>query len=217
MSLLKKIYLSPIGIFISILMNFYSFFTKPIMIYGFFSKNRFLKNTRISSTVCILSKNNLDIGDNCWVWHHSIIDASNGVKIGKGVQIGAFVGIFTHSSHVAIRLHGADFMKIDASERLGYVRAPVQIGDYSFVAASSIIMPGTIIGKGCVVGAGSIVKGVIPDFSIVAGNPGKVIGNVDDFDRSYIDEIGIDKSYFDNEHFLALRNKFTIDKREQYD
>lgn len=205
---MKKLYMSFLGIFISMVLNAISFFTKPFMVYGYFCRRskRFFKHTRISSTVTIVNPENLQISDNCWIWHHSVVDASNGVTIGKGVQIGAFVGIFTHSSHVAIRLLGDDFINIDAKDRIGYVRAPVIIGDYSFIASNAVIMPGTKIGKGCVIGAGAVVKGKIPDFSVVAGNPGKVIGSTDAFDKRYIDNELVAKSYFDFAHFQALKN-----------
>lgn len=207
MSLKKKIYLSPLGLLISIVQNVLSFFHRPFMVYGYFcKKNRKLfKNTRISSTVTIVNPENLEIGDNCWVWHNSVIDASNGVTIGRGVQIGAFVGIFTHSSHVSIRLLGENFINIDGQDRVGYVRAPVVIGDYSFIATNAVIMPGTTIGKGCVIGAGAVVKGKIPDFSVVAGNPGKIVGSTDAFDRRYIDNEMVAKSYFDPAHFKTLK------------
>lgn len=38
-------------------------------------------------------------------------------------------------------------------------------------------MPGTTIGRGCIIGAGSVVRGTIPEYSIVIGNPCEVIGN----------------------------------------
>lgn len=205
--MLKRIYLSPLGYIISAVLNILSIFTRPFMVYGYYNKTqkKFLRNTRISSTASILHPERLAIGDNCWIWHHSIIDASNNITIGKGTQIGAFVGIFTHSSHIAIRLLGEDFIKQEASHRIGYVRAPVIIGDYTFIAASSIIMPGTIIGKGCVIGAGSIVRGNIPDFSIVSGNPAKVIGSTDSLDRRYLNYSEIESTYFDLEHLAFLK------------
>lgn len=208
MSLLKRIYLSPVGFVISAIQNLLSVLTRPFMVYGFYSKGqgRFLRNTRVSSTVSIISPKNLEIGDQCWIWHHSIIDASNGVKIGIGVQIGAFVGIFTHSSHISIRLLGSDFIKCDANSRLGYVRAPVAIGDYTFIAAGSIIMPGTTIGKGCIIGAGSVVKGNVPDFSIVSGSPAEIIGSTNKLDQRYIKHPGVELTYFDAEHFNELKN-----------
>lgn len=43
----------------------------------------------------------------------------------------------------------------------------VSIGDYSFIGAGAIILPGTTIGKYCIIGAGVVVKGHIEDYSIM--------------------------------------------------
>ena len=40
----------------------------------------------------------------------------------------------------------------------------VSIGDYSFIGAGAIILPGTTIGKYCIIGAGAVVKGHIVSF-----------------------------------------------------
>ena len=45
----------------------------------------------------------------------------------------------------------------------------------------SIILPGTEIGDNTIIGAGSVVKGKIPANVIIAGNPAKVIKNIDDY------------------------------------
>jgi hypothetical protein len=37
----------------------------------------------------------LEIGNNCWIGHHSIIDSSNGMNIGAGVQIAGLNGIYS--------------------------------------------------------------------------------------------------------------------------
>ena len=59
----------------------------------------------------------------------------------------------------------------------GYTKpAEVIIGDDVMINARTIIMPGTKIGKGVVIAAGSVVRGKIPDYSIIMGNPAKVIG-----------------------------------------
>lgn len=54
---------------------------------------------------------------------------------------------------------------------------PILVGEYCFIGASALLMPGTSIGKGSIVGAGSVVRGTIPDYSIVMGNPGTVVGD----------------------------------------
>lgn len=53
----------------------------------------------------------------------------------------------------------------------------VTIGENSFIGAGAIVLPGTTIGKNCIIGAGSVVKGIVEDYSIVAGNPCRVIGD----------------------------------------
>lgn len=197
--MLRKIYFSPVGYLISIVLNFLGMFHKPFMVYGY--RNRvtgaFQKKTRISSTVTITDKSQLDIGDNCWVWHHSIIDSSSGIKIGEGCQIGAWVGIFSHSSHLAIRLLGREYINAAKDQRIGYIRESVEIGEYTFIAASSLILPGVKIGKGCLIAAGSVLSKNVPDFSIVSGNPAKIVGRTTTLDSKFFKDPLVQKLYFD--------------------
>lgn len=205
--MLKSIYLSPIGYIISFLLNLLASFSRPFMVYGYFDKKqkRFLKNTRVSSNTTILHAQNLDINDNCWIGHHCLIDASGGLTIGEGVQISSLNAILTHSSHISIRLLGNNFLGKELNERLGYISSPVIIGNYTFIGSGAIILPGTIIGTGCIIGAGSIVKGEIPDYSIVVGNPAKIIGTIDKFDSPYLQIKDIDNTYFDKHYLNFLR------------
>lgn len=55
------------------------------------------------------------------------------------------------------------------------------IGDDVFVGANAVILAGTIINDGCIIGAGAIVSKEIPAYSVVAGNPGRVIMTVDEY------------------------------------
>jgi acetyltransferase-like isoleucine patch superfamily enzyme len=142
-----------------------------------------LVNTRMSNTVVIGSPEKLNIADNVFVWHHSILDCSNGITIEEGCQIGAWNGIFTHSSHISIRLYGKHYQGADMK---GYVKGSVFIGKYTFVGPHSVIMPGTKIGKGSIISAYSMVKGEFPEFSIIAGNPAKVVGDTRKLDEPYL-------------------------------
>jgi acetyltransferase-like isoleucine patch superfamily enzyme len=118
------------------------------------------------------------------VFHYSILDASHGLTIGEGCQIGAWVGLFTHSSHIAIRLYGADYTKHDRHE--GYLTGPVSIGRYTFIGPHSVIMPNTRIGKGSLVSAYSYVQGDFPDFAVISGNPARVTGDTRKIDARYL-------------------------------
>ena len=55
-----------------------------------------------------------------------------------------------------------------------YVMKPVEIGNFVWIGAEVILLPGTKIGEGAVIQAGSVVHGEIPPLAIAGGNPAKV-------------------------------------------
>ena len=57
----------------------------------------------------------------------------------------------------------------------------VRIGNHVFVGAGAIILPNVTIGNNVIIGAGSVVTKDIPDNSVCAGNPAKVIRNLDEY------------------------------------
>jgi maltose O-acetyltransferase len=65
----------------------------------------------------------------------------------------------------------------------------VTIGDEVFVGYGTIILPNVRIGSRVVVGAGSVVTRDIPDNSVAAGNPAKVIGTYDDFLKKHSEQM----------------------------
>lgn len=207
MSLKKRIYLSPIGYFISFVQNAIAVLHRPFMVYGFKNEviKKWMKNTRVSSSTKILEKNKLDMRDGVWIGHYCVLDASKGLKIDEGVQTGSHVSIYTHSSHIAIRLLGREYIKKDT--RVGYVEGAVSIGSYSFIGDSSVIFPNVSIGSGCLIKAGSIVTRDIPDYSVVAGVPAKVVGFVGDIDRRFLFEKDVKNTYFDLKVFPEFLSK----------
>jgi acetyltransferase-like isoleucine patch superfamily enzyme len=199
MRLLERLYRSPIGRLMSIAAHQYAKLQQPFMIYGYKDPctKSFHKYTRISSTAVLLNENNLSLADHVWIWHYSILDATAGLIIEEGCQIGAWVGIFTHGSQNSIRLLGKQYVNIPYTERKGYTRGAVRIGAYSFIGAGTMVLPGISIGKGCLISAGTIVTKDIPDYSIVAGTPGQVRGSTIDLDRKYFGDPEIMHTYYD--------------------
>jgi acetyltransferase-like isoleucine patch superfamily enzyme len=65
---------------------------------------------------------------------------------------------------------------------IGIIRE-ISVGYNVFIGMNSILLPGTKIGNNVIIGAGSVVRGTIPDYSVVAGNPATVISNIQDFAR----------------------------------
>jgi acetyltransferase-like isoleucine patch superfamily enzyme len=136
-----------------------------------------LPHTRIAPSTCIEGEAGLELADHVFIGQFNFLDATAGLRIGEGVQVTNFVSIVTHSSHRSIRLLGRAYAS-HAGDMPGYVRAPIEIGAYSFIGPHSVIEAGSRIGKGVVVCAHSRVRGKVPDFAIVAGSPAAVIGDV---------------------------------------
>lgn len=162
------------------------YIAKPRMIMGYKSSNGvYLPNTRISNTVDIVYPKRLNIADNVFIWHHSILECSNNITIAEGCQIGAHVLIATHSSHIAIRLYGKHYIEHN-NRHISYIKGSVSVGCYTFIGPYSTIMPGSQIGRGSIVAAYSMVKGTFPDFAILAGNPAKIVGDTRESDKELL-------------------------------
>lgn len=168
------------------------------MIYGFRdpTTKQWRKWVRLSSSVSILGRDQLSMGDYVWMSDYSIIDAAGGVTIGEGCQFGAYVIILTHGSEHSIRLLGRSLVHIPNAERLGYTRGPVQIGEYTFFGAHCAVLPGTTVGTGCLIGAGTLVSGIIPDYSVVLGWPGRIVGDTRTIDRDWMTRHDFSATYY---------------------
>ena len=130
-----------------------------------------------------------------YIHTNAYLDGLGGLQIGNGVVISTRVVILTHDYSYNIGLKSCGLAK----QKDTAVLDNVVIGDDTFLGAGCIILPGSRIGKFCVIGAGSVVKGVVDDYSVVIGNPLKVIKNTKDWARSFME----------NENLTA---KFSIDK-----
>lgn len=167
------------------------------MVLGYTSATgEYLPLTRVSNSVDIIYPQNLEIANNVFVWHYSILECSNKITIEEGCQIGAYVLLASHSSHMAIRLYGHHYIEHNG-KHLGYVKGSIKIGKFTFVGPHSVIMPGTIIGKGSIVSAYSMVKGEFPDYAIIAGNPAKVVGDTREIDAKLLSKHPELQNYYD--------------------
>ena len=153
-----------------------------------------IAQTRISNTTYIDHPQHLCLGENVYIGHYNILEASNGITIEEGCQLTTFVNLTTHSSHTAIRIYGKHYSNVDKTI---YDRGPIHIGKYTFVGPYATIMPGTKIGKCSIVAAYSYVRGEFPDFAIIAGNPAQVVGDTRTKDNMLLNQHPELQAYYD--------------------
>lgn len=93
------------------------------------------------------------------------------ISIGNHVQVTSGVSFHTHGGGNAIRRQIPDF---DCFGK-------IVVKDWAYIGAGSRIMMGVTIGEGALVAAGSVVTKSVPPYTIVGGNPAKIIGTIDDY------------------------------------
>jgi acetyltransferase-like isoleucine patch superfamily enzyme len=99
----------------------------------------------------------------------NIVNSYLDVEIGANSLLGDWIYIcdFDHK-----------FDRLDVPIRKqGIAKTPVRIGEDVWVGEKASILRGADIGAGSVIGAQTVVKGVIPPFSVVVGAPGRVIAS----------------------------------------
>ncbi len=168
----------------------------PRMVYGYRdASGAFRERTRISDTALLYHPENIFLSDNVFVGHYNILDGTGRIDIGEGTQFAAWVGIFTHSSHIAIRLHGDRYLDVPEYEKKGYQVEPIQIGKYVYVGAGAKVLPGVTIGDGALVSAGSLVLKDVAAFEIVSGVPAKAVGDTRKMDEPFLQDPQLLESY----------------------
>lgn len=83
----------------------------------------------------------------------------------------------TLSIRVALLAHDAGTKKCLGFTKIG----KIHIGDNVFIGANATVLPGVCIGNNCVIGANSVVTKNIPENTVVAGNPARVVYSLAEF------------------------------------
>lgn len=108
------------------------------------------------------------------------------IKLGDGVVISREVMILTHDYSIARALQAIGMAGWTGADTPHH-EAAVTIGGNSFIGARASLLPGATIGTNCIIGACAVVKGNVPDNSIVVGNPARIIGDTLEWARRQAD------------------------------
>ena len=109
----------------------------------------------------------LRIGDGTWIGPRCFFHAAGNLTIGANVGIAPGVKIIT-SAHR------------EAGRELPILHAPIQfspvvIQDDADIGVGAVVLPGVTVGRGAQVGAGAVVTKDIEPYSVVAGNPARLL------------------------------------------
>ncbi len=117
---------------------------------------------------CVYGQN-ISIGDHVYLNYQCIILDTNKVDIGNYVMIGPNVQIYA-SAHL---------LQAEARNLGLEIAKPIMIEDNVWLGGGAILLPGVRIGRNAVVGAGAVVSRSVLANTVVAGNPARVIRNIE--------------------------------------
>lgn len=109
----------------------------------------------------------LIIGSNTWIGQQCFIHGAGGVTIGENVGIGP-----------CVKIHAARHKEIGTDTPIlfsGLEFLEIKIEDDCNIGIGAVILPGVKIGKGSKIGANAVVNKSIAEYSIAVGVPAKII------------------------------------------
>jgi acetyltransferase-like isoleucine patch superfamily enzyme len=111
----------------------------------------------------------IKIGDNCGFGDHSFFGAAGGITIGSNVIMG---------QNVRFHSENHNYSRVDRLIReQGVTNKGIAINDDCWIGSGVVFLDGVNVGNGCVIGANSLINKDIPPYSVVVGNPMRVIKN----------------------------------------
>jgi maltose O-acetyltransferase len=127
------------------------------------------QNSMIEPPFYCVYGQNIHIGDHVYLNLSCTILDCNEVRIGHHVMIGPNVQIYTaaHDLQAESRIQGWEVAK------------PIVVEDNVWIGGAAILLPGVRIGKNAVVGAGAVVSRNVLANTVVAGNPARVIREIE--------------------------------------
>ena len=102
-------------------------------------------------------------------------DSKEGLTIGSYCSISGSVKFILGGNHSSTHLLSYPFKAMEKGENEAFSKGPIVVKDDVWIANNVIILSGVTIGQGAIVGAGTVISQNIPPYSVVCGNPAKIV------------------------------------------
>jgi len=140
-------------------------------------------NTHIRGQLLIFGHGGkIKIGDYCYVGRNSYIWSGKSITIGDRVLISHNCNVFDNDTHpinpVDRHIQFKEIISKGQPKQINLNDEEIIIGDDVLIGANSTILKGVRIGEKAIIAAGSVVTKDVPDWTVVAGNPAKIINEI---------------------------------------
>ncbi|MBD5097517.1 MAG: acyltransferase [Lachnospiraceae bacterium] len=149
----------------------------------------------------------MKIGNKCELRSSNFGSEPYLITIGNHVRINAGVHFITHDGGTWVLRNNN---KIENSSELTLF-GRIIVKDNVHIGTNAIIMPGVTVGNNCIIGCGAIVTKDIPDNSVAAGVPARVIETIDEYIEKNKQKFSYTKSMNKEQLKKYLIEKYKID------
>lgn len=129
----------------------------------------------------------ISVGEYCYIGESTRIWSARSIRIGNRVLIAHNVTILDSLTHpIGAKARHEHFKHIITDghpDRIDLGERVVDIGDDVWIGCMSIVLRGVSLGQGAIVGAGSVVTENVPPWTLAAGNPARIIRELDGDER----------------------------------
>jgi acetyltransferase-like isoleucine patch superfamily enzyme len=135
----------------------------------------------------------ITIGNNVYVGGNTKLDCVASIVVEDDVLISyecIMADSDNHSLDYRIRKKDLAQWKRGEHDWTTTASAPIKVSRHAWIGARAVILKGVTIGEGAIVGAGSVVTKDVPPYTIVAGNPARVVRELTDEERGEVELIG---------------------------
>jgi galactoside O-acetyltransferase len=145
------------------------------------------KSSIVSGVFRITGYGKISVGNHCYIGESKFICNNSQIIIDDFAVVSYDCTFYTHNSH------SLDYLNRQADIKLcldtikqgidpnitktweNVKESPIHICSHTWIGFNSIILKGVTIGEGAIIGAGSVVTKDVPPWSVVVGNPARVV------------------------------------------